>query len=79
MILETPEKIHRDISDMLSHGMTYVEALCEYAEQKNMDIELIAGIIKKSPIFYEKIKEEAIARNVVKFEDEADSLDKFFE
>jgi hypothetical protein len=32
---KTPEKIHHEISDMLSKGVSYIDALIEYAKRNN--------------------------------------------
>lgn len=63
---QTPEKIHHEISEMLSKGVSYIEALVEYAKVKNIEIETIAEIVKKSSIIKEKIRTEAITMKMVK-------------
>lgn len=60
------EKIHYDIADMLSKGSTYIEALVEYAKKKDIEIETIAEIVKKSPVIKEKIRSEAVKIKMVK-------------
>jgi uncharacterized membrane-anchored protein YitT (DUF2179 family) len=62
----SPEKIHHDISDMLSNGITYIEALVEYSKQNEIEIETIAEIVKKSPVIKEKIRSEAVKMKLVK-------------
>lgn len=63
---QTPEKIHHEISGMLSNGVSYIEALVEYAKTKNIEIETIAEIVKKSSIIKEKIRTEAVIMKMVK-------------
>lgn len=61
----TAEMIHRDISVMLSNGVSYVEALVEYSKQKDIEIETLADIIKRSTILKEKVRQEAIQAKTV--------------
>lgn len=71
---QTPEKIHHEISDKLSKGVSYIEALVEYAKEKNVEIETIAEIVKKSSIIKEKIRSEAIKMKLVKIESNVNKL-----
>jgi predicted aldo/keto reductase-like oxidoreductase len=70
----TPEKIHHEISKSISRGVPYIDALCDYAEKNNIEIETIAQIVKKSSILREKIKTEAVGLRMVR-KDEADLTD----
>lgn len=63
---QTPEKIHFEISKMLSSGVSYIEALVEYSKATNIEIETIAEIVKKSAVMKEKIRSEAISMKLVK-------------
>ena len=65
----TPEKIHHEISYMISSGITYIEALVEYAEQNNLEIEVVARVVKKSAILREKVKSEATTLRMVQNDD----------
>ena len=71
---QTPEKIHHEISDKLSKGVSYIDALVEYAKEKNVEIETIAEIVKKSSIIKEKIRTEAIKMKLVKIEQNVNKL-----
>ena len=71
----TPDKIHHEISRQLSRGVPYIEALVDFAEKNNYEIETIAQIVKKSSILREKIRTEAIGLRMVKKEDEQDITD----
>ena len=71
---QTPEKIHHEISSMLSNGVSYIEALVEYSKIKNIEIETIAEIVKKSSIIKEKIRSEAIIMRLVKKDKNANQL-----
>lgn len=60
------EKIHHEISDMLSKGTGYIEALVEYSKRNNIEIETVAEIVKKSAVIKEKLKSEAVKMKLVK-------------
>ena len=68
----TPEKIHHSISHMVSSGVPYIEAVCEYAESNNIDIEIVAGVIKHSTVLKEMIRVEAVEKRMVKASDDID-------
>jgi hypothetical protein len=65
----TPEKIHFEIAKRLSTGVSYIDALVDYASEHNMEIETVAEIVKKSPIMKEKIRDEAVKMRLVKPDD----------
>ena len=67
----TPDKIHHEISSKLSKGVPYIDALIDFAEKNNLEIETIAQIVKKSSILKEKVRTEAIGLRMVKPEDRA--------
>lgn len=71
---QTPEKIHHEISEKLSKGVSYIDALVDYAKEKNVEIETIAEIVKKSSIIKEKIRTEAIKMKLVKIEQNVNKL-----
>ena len=62
----SPEKIHHDISEMLSRGVSYIDALVLYSEKENIEIEALGEIVKKSAILKEKIRSEAVKIRMVK-------------
>jgi hypothetical protein len=62
----TPEKIHHEISEKLSKGVSYIDALVEYAKENDIEIETVAEIVKKSSIIKEKVRSEAITLKMVK-------------
>lgn len=62
----TPEKIHHEISKKLANGVSYIDALVDYAKERNVEIETVAEIVKKSTIIKEKIREEAMRMRLVK-------------
>jgi hypothetical protein len=76
--METPEKIHFAIEKKLSLGSSYIDALIEYAHERNLEIETVAEIVKKSSIIKEKIRTEARGKRLLK-ESANDSRIEFFE
>lgn len=63
----TPEKVHHEIQNMLASGVSYIDALVEYARINELEIETVADIVKKSSILKEKVRSEAVlARLVIK-------------
>ena len=59
------EKIMREISYMIDSGVSYIDAIVEYSEQNNLEIEVLGEIIRRSPILKAKIYEEAEDLNLV--------------
>jgi hypothetical protein len=62
----TPDSIHQDISHMLSNGVTYIDAIVEYAKKNDLEIETVAEIVRRSSVIKEKIREEALKMKLVK-------------
>lgn len=75
--VETPEKIHFAIERKLSLGATYIDALVEYATERDIEIETVAEIVKKSVVIKEKIRSEANAKRLLK--ETYDSRQNFFD
>lgn len=76
--METPEKIHKAIEKKLSLGSSYIDALVEYAKERDLEIETIAEIVKKSVVIKEKIRTEAKSKRMLK-ESAHDIRVEFFE
>lgn len=62
----TAETIHFAIADKLKKGASYIEALCDYAKEEDIEIETLASAIKKSEIFKSKLKKEALSLKMIK-------------
>lgn len=62
----TPEKIHLEIEEKLKSGVTYLDALVEYANEHELEVETVGEIIKKSKILKEKVRTEAAERRLLK-------------
>jgi hypothetical protein len=76
--LETPEKIHKAIEKKLSLGSSYIDALVEYAKERDLEIETVAEIVKKSSVIKEKIRAEAKGKRMLK-DNKHDIRVEFFE
>ena len=76
--IETAERIHRSIEKKISSGATYIDALVEYAYERNIEIETVAEIVKKSTIIKEKIRDEANGKRLLKVKND-NNTSKFFE
>ena len=72
VVTMTPEKIHHEISQQISRGVPYIDALVDFAEKNNIEIETVAQIVKKSSILREKVKSEAVKLRMVKKDEAAD-------
>jgi hypothetical protein len=75
----TPERIHLEISNMLSKGVPYIDALIEYANKNSLEIEAVADIVKKSSILKEKVRSEAQHMNMIKREEDDGIISKLCE
>lgn len=75
VVTMTPEKIHYEISQQISKGVPYIDALVDFAEKNNIEIETVAQIVKKSSILREKVKSEAVKLRMVKKDEAADLTD----
>ena len=56
---------------MIASGIPYIEALVEYSEKNNIEIEVVASVVKKSAVLREKVKSEAINLRMV-YDDDID-------
>lgn len=61
----TPERVHHEIQQMLASGVSYIDALVEYARVNDLEIETVADIVKKSSILKEKVRSEAVEARLV--------------
>lgn len=59
------EKIMRDIAYMIDSGVSYIDAICEYASKNELEIEVVGEVIRRSPVLKAKIYEEAESLNLV--------------
>ena len=67
MILFDLNKFTNDIESMCrTKDIEYIDAVVHWCDKNKIDIEYIAGIIKKDPVIKSKIQAEAENMNVLK-------------
>jgi len=71
LTLTNMTKFSNHIEDLVKLGMTYMEALIHYSDDKQVDFETISGLVSQN--LKEKIRDEAIRLNMIKGE-----MDDFF-
>jgi len=59
------ERIVIEIERHIRAGVPYIDAVVEYAESNNLEVEVVGEIIKKSPMLKAKIYREAEELNMV--------------
>jgi hypothetical protein len=75
---QTPERMHFAIEKKLSLGVSYIDALVDYAKEHDIEIETVAEIVKKSAVITEKVRSEADGKRLLKY-DKSSSAIRFFE
>jgi len=56
------EKVMKDIQKyIVSDESSYIDALVEYAEKNNIEMQLLGDIIKRAPALKAKVREDAEA------------------
>lgn len=67
LLLEDPKKtILEEIEDLVwKHDLSYIEAIVEYCEIKELDIELVGKILKADSKFEAEIRLEAEGLNCI--------------
>ena len=61
------DEFNTEIDRMMEiNGGDYIEAICEFCSQKDIEIEFIAGIIKKNPVHKEKLLISGLAKRLLK-------------
>jgi hypothetical protein len=61
----TTETIMREIQSMVENGVPYMDAILEYADRNQVEIEVVGEIIRRSPVLKSKIYDEAEELNMV--------------
>jgi len=59
------ENIVKEIQAFIDKGVPYIDAVVEYAEKNEVEIEVIGQMIKSSPILKAKIQYEAEELNMM--------------
>lgn len=67
MILFDSAKFIRDVENMKSKkGIEYIDAVVSWCEKNKIEIEFVAGYIKRDPVMRSKLQEEAENLNILK-------------
>ena len=75
----TPDRIHHEIARHICRGVPYIDALVDFAEKNEIEIETVAQIVKKSSVLKEKIRTEAVGLRMVKGSDESKDITDYCE
>lgn len=59
------ERIMREIQEYIDAGVPYIDAVIEYAEKNEVEIEVVGEIIRRSPVLKAKIHSEAEELNMM--------------
>jgi len=59
-------KFKADIERICAQGTDYIDAITTWCERNNLDIEVIANIIKKDPVIKSKLQADAENLNYLK-------------
>ena len=59
------ERIMNEIQQYVEAGVPYMDAVIEYAERNDVEIEVVGEIIRRSPVLKAKIHREAEELNMV--------------
>ena len=59
------ENIVKEIQSFIDKGVPYIDAVVEYAEKNEVEIEVIGQMIRSSPILKAKIQYEAEELNMM--------------
>lgn len=59
------ELIMREIQEYIDNGIPYIDAVIEYAEKNEVEIEVVGEIIRRSPVLKAKIHSEAEELNMM--------------
>jgi len=79
VITLTPDRIHHEIARHVAQGVSYIDALVDFAEKNEIEIETVAQIVKKSSVLKEKIRTEAVDLRMVQKEDESKDITDYCE
>lgn len=67
MILFDANKFIKDVEAMKSKkGTEYIDAVVSWCDKNKIELEFVAGYIKKDPVLKSKLQEEAENLNILK-------------
>lgn len=54
-----------EVEKLVNKDVNYIDALLEYAERKNIEIELLGELVRKSVVLKAKVRDNAESLNLV--------------
>lgn len=57
--------IMNEVEKLVNKDVNYIDALLEYAERKNIEIELLGELVRKSVVLKSKVRDNAETLNLV--------------
>ena len=65
IINKRSEDFISDIESIVKEGVSYMDALVEYAKRNNLEIETVGNIVSKIPVIKEKLTKESETLNLL--------------
>jgi Phage late-transcription coactivator len=59
-------KFNNEIDKMCRNNVDYIDAVITWCERNNVDVEVLAGVIKKDPVIKSKLQADAENLNFLK-------------
>jgi len=59
-------KFNNEIVKMCRNNVDYIDAVVTWCERNNVDVEVLAGVIKKDPVIKSKLQADAENLNFLK-------------
>ena len=59
-------KFNHDVDKMCNNNVEYIDAVVTWCNKNNLDIEVVAGAIKKDPVIKAKLQADAENLNFIK-------------
>lgn len=61
----TPERLQADLMKYVKNGVPYMDSILKYADDNEIEIEVLGEIIKRSQFLKELVREEAEKLNML--------------
>jgi hypothetical protein len=59
-------KFNHDVDKMCNNNVQYIDAVVTWCTRNNLDIEVVAAVIKKDPVIKAKLRADAENLNFIK-------------
>ena len=64
--IKTPQEFSREIENLIDlHDIEYFEAIMMYVEKNNIDVEVVASLVKHNSVMKSKLEEECQRLNLL--------------